>query len=609
MPYPPPPNNNQPLERQSTPPPRKAVQELNSPSQKDGFYTELVSREDSAYQKFVPIKRGTPYSEIPGADERIIAQYAANPLFFLKQVRPGTTSSSDFGSTDLWVLWIWATQSLAEDSYNAAVTYDEENPSFPIFTREYEIKRKLWEANPTLPIDASPLTGLLSVAITAGGTGYTFASATIAGGGQAEAVILAGVIIDWVVTVEGSSVTGGAAMTITGDGTGATATARVQPTTALLVSQKKAEFTEDNPINHDYVRIVRTWMILPGAETIEGGYDSLTGSPNKTTKQKVVPGTAPTVLDSTRTFDGTAMYALQSSVEPVGDSGVSLAVLTTMWLPLPSLETIQRGYDQETGAATRVTRQKVLPATLVTTLGTSRSFNSITMYAQDSSVTPGDNTGTSLALLTTVWQQLPTTVLTVYDQDEETLTVVTTTYQVVAMPVSAPTPTLGIIVSFKKIDSQKAMKITRDFNAFLATTYSEQRFSADTFPALFDYTQYTWTDQCGAFSQIRASFSAKVKVRVDVTFDNAVQDIDGLTLIPRTLQLGRGVQISADVLVDAGMFTYVGTCTGTVTFDGSDPTYSDYLATIQNTMQLVAGESVLFKALIYKTSKVYEYML
>lgn len=569
----------------------------------------MVNRSDSAYQKTWPIPRGTPYSEILGSDERVIAYYANNPLYFLKQIRPGSTSASDFGSSDIAVLWIWATDSLAQDTYNATITYDEENPSFPIFTREYEIKRKLWEGSPTLPIDASPLTGLLSVAITAGGTGYTFASATIAGGGQAEAVILAGVIIDWVVTVEGSSVTNGAAMVITGDGTGATATSRVQPTTALLVSQKKAEFTEDNPINHDYVRIVRTWMILPGAETIEKSFDPETGSPNRTTKQKVVPTTAATVLDSTRVFDGVTMYALQSAVEPVQDSGVSLAVLTTVWLPLASLETIRRGYDQETGAATRVTKQKVLPGTLATVLGTSRVFDGLTMYAQDSSVDPQQNTGTSLVLLTTVWQVLPTTVLTVYDQDEETLTNVVTSYEVVAMPVSAPSATLGIIINYRKIDSQKALKITRDFTAFLTTTYSEQRFSADTFPALFDYTQYGWSDQCGAFSQIRASFSAKVKVRVDVTFDNAVQDIDGLTLIPRTLQLGRGVQISADVLVDAGSFTYVGTCTGTVNFDASDPTYSDYLSMIQNTMQLVAGESVLWKALIWKTSKVYELML
>lgn len=287
--YPPPPP---PAERQGTPPPRKAVQELNSPNQRDGFFTELVSREDPAYQKFVPIGRGTPYASIPGADERIIEAFAANPLYFLKQLRPGTTSASDFGSTDLWVLWVWSTQGLAQDSYNSETTYEEDGVSFPIYQREYDVKRQLWEANPTLTV-LSTLTGLLSVAITAAGTNYTQATGTV-GTATAEAVILNGAIIDWIVTREGSGITNGAGLTIVGDGTGATATARVQPASAVLVSQREGEFSDDDPKSHDYVRVIRTYMTLPGP-VLTNTFRSaqVRGRTVQQTIQKAATGTIP----------------------------------------------------------------------------------------------------------------------------------------------------------------------------------------------------------------------------------------------------------------------------------------------------------------------------
>lgn len=281
--------------------------------------------------------------------------------------------------------------------------------------------------------------------------------------------------------------------------------------------------------------------------------------------------------------------------------------VTYVWERLPGVELIRKGYDQESGAPTRVVRQRVALPTAPTVLGASRVFDTITMYAQDSYVEPESEV---VGTLVTVYQQLPTTILTTYDNDEETLVSVKTTYQVVALSsISAPSSTTGIIINYKKIDSQKALKITRDFTNFLAFTYAEQRFSADTFPALFDYTTYEFTDTCGAFSNIRSSFSAKVQTQIAIAYSAAVVPVTGLTLIPKTLQLGRGVQISANVLVDAGSFTYVGACTGTVTWDASSPDYTTYITTIQNTFQVVAGESTLWKALIWRTLIVSQLML
>lgn len=277
---------------------------------------------------------------------------------------------------------------------------------------------------------------------------------------------------------------------------------------------------------------------------------------------------------------------------------------------LPGPEVITKGYDIATGAKTRVVRQRVLASTAPTALDNARTIDTIPMRSQDSTVVPEEGNA-NVALLTTVYQQLPTSAIGIWDQDPETLAAIETTYEVIRLTdQTEPTPTPGTIIEYQKIDSTKVLKITRYFSEFLDLTYGEQRFASFTFPALFDYTLYAFTDECGAFSQIRASFSAMVKTRVEITFvNNGPDEIDGLTLIPKTLMLGRGVQIHSDVLVDAGDYTYTGDCTATPEWTASDPDYSTYIGTIQDTEQLVAGESVLWKAGLHRTMKVYVTML
>lgn len=282
--------------------------------------------------------------------------------------------------------------------------------------------------------------------------------------------------------------------------------------------------------------------------------------------------------------------------------------ITYVWERLPGVELIRKGYDIETGAPTRVVRQRVALPASPTALGAARTFDTIEMFAQDSNVDPESEV---VGTLTTVYQQLPTAILTVFSQDEETLASIATSYEVVAMPVSQPTKTAGIIIEYRKIDSVKALKITRDYTDFLSVTYEEQRFSADTFPALFDFNAYVFTDACGAFSNIRSSFSGKVQTRITTSYTSSVAAVSGLTLIPKTLQLGRGVQISANVLVDSGSYDYTGSgsCSAVVTWPGSTPDYSTYIGSIQDTFQVVAAESVLWKALLWKNQSVEQYML
>lgn len=450
--------------QEPSPPTRLNRRDLNTPCQSDGFFAELVSIDDPSYQNSYPIKRGQPYSETIGADQRVIDEFATNPLYFLKQTADLLSMRVRFnGQYDNFVIWIWASNTLSQDTYNADIVYVDESASTPQFTRTYEIRRVDYDNNPTPPYTGS-LTALLSVAITAPGTGYTKATGTV-GNATAVAVCLAGAIVDWIVTIEGSSIVSGASLTIVGDGTGATATARIQPASAVLVSSKKVELPEDDPKSHDYIRVIDVFQTLPGA------------------------------------------------------------------------------------------------------------------------------------------------ILTEYDQDEETQVNVKTTYQIVANPISAPSQTNGILVSYRKIDAQKSLKIIRDFTAFLSFSFDEQKFAADQFPSLFDWHSYFWSDACGAFSTLRSGFSAKTQIRTHVTYTATKQTFTGLVLLPESLMLGRGFQINQQVLVDSGTITYSGNCTGSITFPGSSPTYSDYTGTIQGTEQLVAGESVLWKAGIYRNTAVYEIML
>lgn len=246
-------------DRPVSPPPRKPVQEYLTPNSADGYYTELISREDPAFYNRKPILRGTPYSSMVGAKQSVIDAYPGG-LWFCKAIKPG--NSADFGNSDRWLILIWATDFLAESQSNAEISYLEEAVSFPAFIRAYTVRRDVYEAStPITP--GTPLTALLSVAITAPGVNYITATGAV-GNATVSFVCSAGAIISGVVTKEGSGIASGAAITITGDGTGATATARIQPASAVLVSQKKLEFPDDSPFSDDWVRVIRVYKTMPG---------------------------------------------------------------------------------------------------------------------------------------------------------------------------------------------------------------------------------------------------------------------------------------------------------------------------------------------------------
>lgn len=197
-------------------------------------------------------------------------------------------------------------------------------------------------------------------------------------------------------------------------------------------------------------------------------------------------------------------------------------------------------------------------------------------------------------------------ILTEYDQDPETQSLITTTYQVIdSTTVVAPSIVNGVITRYKRIDDHRSIEIIETYS--MPADYEEQRFAAQNFPSLWDFTLYNYSTACGPTGPIRQGFSTMVQARIAISFSATKETITGLTLIPNTIHLVHDV-IPA-VLNDSGTITYVGTCSGPITFPASSPDFSTYTGSIQGTEQLISGESVLWRAGIYKNSRLYVEML
>jgi len=237
-----------------TPPMRKPVSEFHTPSPTVTFFTELVARDDAAYVQNAPVKRGTLYATMIGADPVKAAAYPN--LYFLRERK--------FQLSDQLVFWDWTTEEEAENTYNAEIDYVANNVLYPAFTRVYMIRRDEYEAAPTKQI-GSTLTALIGVTIEDPGQNYSSATGTIPGKGvEIQFVVSEGQIISGVVTKEGTGVLATDTIVVNGDGAGATIIPIVQPTTCYLTSQKKQEIGQDDPLGNEFVRVIRTYETLPG---------------------------------------------------------------------------------------------------------------------------------------------------------------------------------------------------------------------------------------------------------------------------------------------------------------------------------------------------------
>lgn len=249
------------------PPPNEMIRLLTTPNHADGFYRELVERNSPRFQELSPIKRGSLYSECKGGDERVNAAFPN--LYFCSETVPIGSNTVAGMQQHEFVIWNWSSNVIAESSYNAEVTYLGESITNPVYARQYIIRRDEYDASPTLPVGAgTPLTSLLGVKKINGGNGYTKTETTFLGAGSGASIEWVigddGEIVSGIVTAEGTGFDSTSTIQIIGDGSFAEYQLIIQPPEAVLTSQRKLELGDGDPLQPEFVKVLRVWEVLPG---------------------------------------------------------------------------------------------------------------------------------------------------------------------------------------------------------------------------------------------------------------------------------------------------------------------------------------------------------
>jgi hypothetical protein len=238
------------------PPPSQPVRKFDTANIADGYYTERV---DVSARDYVPLVRGTRYSTIKDANKKIIDQFPT--LFFLRE----TLDPFYYP----WALRLWATDELADATYGSTVTYLNENVDYPMYAREFCFPRELYEADPTVT-PLSPLTGIIGVKVDSAGTGYTKDDVVVFSSGAAKARLVVGdngeiLLVSVTAVSSGYDSDNPPTVTVTSTtGSGANLSAIIQDKTAVLTSQKKVEFPDDDPNAHEKIKLLLIYETLPG---------------------------------------------------------------------------------------------------------------------------------------------------------------------------------------------------------------------------------------------------------------------------------------------------------------------------------------------------------
>lgn len=234
----------------------------------------------------------------PGNDKSLEAQLAYNVNDYIQTVYgtppPENSNPDQMLVSETVIDWqlvhrLYVQDRANEDAYNASISYGNEASDFPTFTRDYVVRRYLYAAKTKL----TPLVGIVTATVTNGGSGYTVASVVLTGGSGSGASITAiisnGVITNLAIATVGNYTTA-PALSIVGDGSGATAVCAVQPQTALL-TKEDAIRQPDNKLDGLYIFVRRIYDTLPGPVISGSKIDDEQGIVVDYTKQTVAQGT------------------------------------------------------------------------------------------------------------------------------------------------------------------------------------------------------------------------------------------------------------------------------------------------------------------------------
>lgn len=442
----------------------------------------------------------------------------------------------------------WASPTVVnQDPWNYNISFGEESAAHPIYQRIYILRREQ-EAPPAVaPLPkAQPYTGVWQIRVTNGGTGYVQD-------------------LPPAVTVAAPPAGAGAR----------TATAQAIVSNSGVVA----------------------WIVI----TDEGS--NYATAPTVTV---AAPTSGDTAIAEAKIQLATAKLVKEDLQElPDDDPRRSIFVRVVRiyeTLPGPIISGTRIG---EQGATETFTRQDHITGTLAVSGNYLKTKDEIA---------PMDSVKSRRAITTV--NEWP--VLIDYDVDPETGVGVTVEFQVVdnlVLPDAGITG--GVHIRHKHIDKWRRLRIVETYQVPIGIAYTEQRYMAFNFPELFDYLQYIYSDACGVFypydstipTGARDARSIMVEAKLEVSFTTTKQTISGPQLAPVSLRIGKGLSIH-NILVDEGSFTYTGTCTGTISFHASVPSYTEYLTTFVGNYLLISGESVKWKDTgLYKNSELYVKMV
>lgn len=383
---------------------------VDFPAQSVIVDTLIRARTSSFVGTAKPIEPGTPFRPLNHSVAEALAY--ANTIFL------GQKMGADNEFQEL----IWATVPATQDIYGYSVEYSGKTAAAPIFKRRYLELRDTYAPR----ADLSLFTGVYAVKITNGGIGYSTdpnnpptVTITDSGSGvNATAIAItnsAGAIVKITLKAEGVAYTpSSVGVTITdvagGTGSGAAATAVVQPPTCMLVDESAEPAPE--PWGSLYLLVTRSYETLPGPLISGTHVDPESGIVTNYTKQITAtntvvsgktgagvitliiqnPGTGftgnPTLAFSAPpsgvTATGTATFSAPSPAGKIGSVLFSSGGAGYTSAPTVSINIISGGGS---GASIRA---NLVPSFLASVLVTAGGSG----YTDAPVVTIGDNAGT-----------------------------------------------------------------------------------------------------------------------------------------------------------------------------------------------------------------------
>jgi len=237
---------------------------------------------------------------------------------------------------------VWATSQNAQEAHNLSLKYLEGSHAAPTYIRKYTILKSAYAALTA----GTPLTAVIGIALTAGGSGYlTAPTVTFSGGSGAGAAAIAqirdGAVVALLLTAEGTGyVTTPTVAFSGGGGTGATATASIQDQTAILIDQEAAP--EQGEMGNLFYSVTRVWQTLPGPATIRYEIDGETQTDVSVTKQMVAKPSAPytQIAGSDITYlPISSVHGWQITSTLLNFAGITITKTGTIQIRYPSVVT------------------------------------------------------------------------------------------------------------------------------------------------------------------------------------------------------------------------------------------------------------------------------